>query len=104
MKKIRSQPTYEELKHNIQGMILIHNGFSAYLRGIETFSHDSNASRDPSSQPTYEELKQIDFAAMPCGSGGSQPTYEELKPGLPEQGVIRPSRSQPTYEELKPTL
>jgi len=101
--------------------------FAAYLRGFET-CHD----RDPDhymvecSQPTYEDLKQLEvashnvvavefaaylrgFETIPgnedqMGRPSSQPTYEDLKPKRTRSCAGCGVSSQPTYEDLKPSL
>jgi len=120
----RSQPTYEELKlvEADEGSSKIFR-FSAYLWGIETFA----ASRTlfiplafsaylwgietlyglaikyivASSQPTYEELKQISVQVV----GGSANGFSAYLWGIETPGGAAwsglPLRSQPTYEELK---
>ena len=56
---------------------------------------------EPSSQPTYEELKPAYTALQIKLWLSSQPTYEELKLLDPApQGPLFDG-SQPTYEELK---
>jgi len=73
------QTTYEELKHDIGGKVVVQYGLPDYLWGIETKESPSSPPAKSGFQTTYEELKLWIVETIIEILIGFQTTYEELK-------------------------